>query len=177
MTPYLFPDFHQTSSARVGVFIDAQNLFKSLMSVMPGKKIDYNKMLYHCLSGRTLYCARFYEILAEQDFQKDKFLHVIRKSFEVLTKPVQVFPGGVTKGDWDIGMAVDMIALAEKLDVVVLGSGDGDFLPVVNHLKHRMRCRVEGVSFTRTTNSALLAAFDSHTDLGDATKALHWGLK
>lgn len=168
---------HRTSSARAGIFIDSQNLFKSLMQTIPGRKIDYKKVLDYCLGGRTLYCARFYEILAEQDFQKEKFLHVISKSFEVFTKPVQVFPGGITKGDWDIGMAMDMVSLAEKLDVVILGSGDGDFLPVLDYLKRRMRCRVEGISFTRTTNAALLAAFDSHTDLGDFANDLHRGSK
>ena len=73
------------------------------------------------------------------------------------------------KGDWDVGMVVDMITLSEKLDVVVLASGDGDFLPAVTYLKHKANCRVEGISFMRNTNTQLHAALDSHIDLGALT--------
>ncbi len=163
---------YTSPAARVGIFIDAQNIFRSIQLVQGRKKLDYKKMLTKALAGRTLYCAQFYDILAEEDFSKDAFLQAIgRSGYEVFTKPVQVFAGGVTKGDWDLGMAIDMVSVAEKLDVVILGSGDGDFLPLVKYLKHKAQCRVEGISILRTTNAALLAEFDSHIDLCGSANA------
>lgn len=159
-------------AARVGVFIDAQNIFRSLQQLQFRKKLDYKKTLSKILAGRTLYCARFYDIIAEEDFSKDAFHQAIKRAnYEILTKPVQVFAGGVTKGDWDLGMAIDIVSIAEKLDVVILGSGDGDFLPLVRYLKNKTRCRVEGLSFLRTTNSVLLGEFDSHIDLAGTGNA------
>lgn len=159
-------------SARVGIFVDAQNIFCSIRSLQGRKKLDYKKMLLKILAGRTLYCARFYDITAQDDFTKDTFLEAIRRGgYEVLTKPVQVFADGVTKGDWDLGMAIDIVSLAEKLDVVILLSGDGDFLPLVQYVKHKHGCRVEGVSILRTTNAALLAEFDAHIDLAGSANS------
>lgn len=157
---------HTSPAGRVGVFIDAQNIFRSLAQLQMRARLDYKKIRDHCVAGRTLYCAKFYDVTVEQDVAKESFLDAMRRDYEVIVKPVQLFTGGVTKGDWDLGIAMDMIKFAEKLDVVVLGSGDGDFIPVVQHLKQQKQCRVEGISFLRTTSSALLAALDAHTDLG-----------
>lgn len=156
-------------AARIGIFVDAQNICRSLQALSGRRRLDYKKLLVKILAGRTLYCARFYEIIAEDDFSKNAFLDAIgHAGYEVLTKPVQVFAGGVTKGDWDLGMAIDIVSIAEKLDVVILLSGDGDFLPLVQYVKHKHGCRVEGVSVLRTTNAAILTEFDSHIDLGAA---------
>jgi len=160
---------YRGNDARVGIFIDAENLFISLQQSSPNKtrprKLSYRKILERCLSGRTAYCARFYDITSEHQPGKVAFFTAIEQHFEVLTKPLRTYPDGATKGDWDIGIAVDMIDMATKLDVVVLGSGDGDFIPVVNYLQQKKHCRVEGISFGHSTHPDLLKALDSHIDL------------
>lgn len=169
---------HQGNAARVGVFVDAENIFISLQhstkNAKHSKALNYQRVLEHCLAGRTAYCAKFYDITAERYPAKAAFLAAVRRHFEVLTKPLREFPDGTTKGDWDVGMAVDMIDLSDKLDVIVLGSGDGDFLPVIQYLKQKKHCRVEGISFLHSTHPALLEALDSHIDLGaDASANLY----
>lgn len=159
---------HASPAARVGIFVDAQNIFRSLRHLRNPIKIDYQKILNYCLAGRTLYCARFYDVVTVNNPSKAIFLDMIGCYYDVLTKPVQFFSDGGTKGDWDIGMAVDMISIADKLDVVILISGDGDFVPVVKYLKDRSHCRVEGVSILRTTSNLLLQELDSHFDLSEA---------
>jgi len=166
---------HRGADARVGIFIDTENIFISLRNrnrnePIP-RKLRYEKILERCLNGRSAYCARFYDIISERYPSKIIFLTAIEQHFEVFTKPLRTYPDGATKGDWDIGIAVDMIDFADKLDVVVLGSGDGDFVPVVKYLQQKKHCRVEGISFGHSTNPALLEALDSHIDLGDPAMA------
>ncbi|MDD5164077.1 MAG: NYN domain-containing protein, partial [Patescibacteria group bacterium] len=85
-------------------------------------------------------------------------------------KDLQIFPGGMKKADWDVGMAVDAIKLADKVDVVILVTGDGDFIPLVSYLKENKGCRVELVAFERTTSSKLVETVDEFTDLGKNIK-------
>lgn len=161
---------HRGKDARVGIFVDAENIYYSLQQSLKEqfepKRLNYKKFLDHCLAGRTAYCARFYDIVSDR-FPKHSFHFAIRRHFEVFTKPLREFPDGTTKGDWDTGIAVDMIDLSDKLDVIVLCSGDGDFIPVVQYLQQKKHCRVEGVSFSHSTHPLLFKALNSHTDLND----------
>lgn len=160
----------KSAAARVGIFVDMQNIHRSSEQHSPARlRLNFKEFLNVCLANRTLYCARIYDVTTEDFSRTPLFQAMENADFEVLTKPVQVFTGGVMKGDWDVGMVVDMITLSEKLDVVVLASGDGDFLPAVTYLKHKANCRVEGISFMRNTNTQLHAALDSHIDLGALT--------
>ena len=163
---------HRGTDARVGIFVDAENIFVSLQEargdtsdVNAIRSINYGKLITHCLGGRTAYCARFYDVTSDHYVSKAPFLAAMQRHFEVFTKPLSVFPDGRAKGDWDVGIAVDMIDLSDKLDVIVLCSGDGDFIPVVKYLQRKKHCRVEGVSFRHSTSSALIGALDAHTDL------------
>lgn len=84
---------------------------------------------------------------------------------ETKTKNLQVFAGGAKKADWDVGLAVDAIALSHKLDSVVIVSGDGDFIPLVEYLKLNAGCQVEVVSFGKSTSSKLIESADDFIDL------------
>jgi uncharacterized LabA/DUF88 family protein len=86
------------------------------------------------------------------------------QGFEVKTKPLQTFYGGQKKGDWDIGIAMDILQLEPKIDVAVLVSGDGDFIPLVEFAKGK-GLRMEGMGFQKSTSGALMQAVDSFTDL------------
>jgi len=80
-------------------------------------------------------------------------------------KDLQVFPGGMKKADWDVGIAVDAIKLGQKLDVVVLVSGDGDYVPLINYLKENLGCRVEVAAFSETSSARLREVADKFIDL------------
>ena len=83
------------------------------------------------------------------------------------TKDLQIFSGGAKKADWDVGMAVDAISLSPKLDAVVLVTGDGDFVPLVEYLKITQGCQVEVVSFGKSTSAKLIEAADDFMDLDE----------
>ncbi|MBI2655551.1 NYN domain-containing protein, partial [Candidatus Woesearchaeota archaeon] len=80
-------------------------------------------------------------------------------------KDLQIFPGGAKKGDWDIGLAMDTIELAPKLDTIVIVSGDGDYVPLVRHLRHALGCRIEVVAFGKSCSGALKDECDSFIDM------------
>ena len=88
-----------------------------------------------------------------------------QQGFEVKMKDLQIFAGGAKKADWDVGLAIDTIKLADKLDVVILVSGDGDYIPMVEYLKINKGCRVEAIAFGETTSAKLIEAVDDFTDL------------
>ena len=80
---------------------------------------------------------------------------------------MQIFAGGQKKADWDVGIAVDAIKLAEKLDVIVLVTGDGDYLPLVEYLQNTKGCLVEIMAFRKSASSNLIEASDDFIDLSE----------
>jgi uncharacterized protein (TIGR00288 family) len=87
-----------------------------------------------------------------------------KQGFEVKTKDLQIFVGGAKKGDWDVGIAIDAISMAPKLDVVVLVTGDGDFIPLIEYLQF-LGQRVEVMAFSETASAKLKEAADDFFDL------------
>ena len=85
--------------------------------------------------------------------------------YEVKAKDLQVFYGGAKKGDWDVGIAMDMIELAPKLDAIVLISGDGDFVPLVMHVKNALGCFVEIMAFGKSCSQKLIENADNFIDM------------
>jgi hypothetical protein len=81
---------------------------------------------------------------------------------------LQIFASGSKKADWDVGLAVDAIKLAPKLDAIILVSGDGDFVPLVEYLKNY--CQVEAVSFGKSASAKLKEVVDDFLDLDEDTK-------
>ena len=109
--------------------------------------------------------ATAYVIKADMEDQ-DKFFNVLEQiGFEIRAKDLQTFAGGAKKGDWDVGIAMDMIEQAPKLDTVILVSGDGDFQPLLQHIKRAIGCRVEVAAFGKTTSKKLQEESDSFLDL------------
>lgn len=152
---------------RVGVFVDVQNMFYSAMHMYKAK-LNYTALLKEAVSDRQLVRAIAYGIKA--DVGEKTFFEALEKiGFEVKAKELQIFYGGAKKGDWDIGIAMDIMRLASKLDVIVLVSGDGDFKDLVEHAKS-LGCRAEVIAFGKTASSRLKEVADSFTDLGSNTK-------
>jgi len=149
---------------RVGVFVDAQNMYYSARQ-MYDAKVNFKAILNEAVNGRTLVRAIIYVIRTE-DIAKEKFFDALSAiGYEVKAKDLQVFVGGAKKGDWDIGIAMDAIELAPRLDTIVLVSGDGDFVPLLEHLKRAMGCRAEVIAFGRSASGKLQEACDSFVDL------------
>ncbi|MBS3097588.1 NYN domain-containing protein [Candidatus Woesearchaeota archaeon] len=165
----------QYKGQRVGVFVDVQNLYYSARSLY-NTKVNFNAVLKIAVGGRDLIRAIAYVIKAEAMKETTFFDALKAIGFEVKAKDLQVFYGGNKKGDWDIGIAMDTIELAPKLDTIILVSGDGDYVPLVQHLRRAFGCRVEVVAFGKSGSLKLKEEADSFLDLDiDARKYLMAG--
>jgi len=149
---------------RVGIFIDTQNLYHSAKNLY-GSKVNFGQIIKDALGGRLLIRAVAYVITTEAGDEKNFFEALTKVGIQTKTKNLQIFSGGAKKADWDVGMAMDAIALSPKLDAVVLVTGDGDFIPLVEYLKINEGCQVEVVSFGKSTSSKLIEAVDDFIDL------------
>ena len=148
---------------RVGIFIDTQNLYHSAKNIY-GAKVNFDQVVKESLAGRFLTRAVAYVITTESGEEKNFFETLEKMGIETKTKNLQVFAGGAKKGDWDVGLAVDAIKLSPKLDAVVLITGDGDFVPLVEFLKN-VGCQVEVASFGKSSSARLIEAADDFIDL------------
>jgi len=171
----------KNSTERVAVFVDGANLYHSIKSYYKGV-LDYGQLLSATVAGRELLRATFYIVEKQEkdDSQGNpsarSFVYNLNKfGYKVRSKPLVVHetftPDGersiTHKGDWDMGVVVDMIRLSEHADTYVLVSGDGDYVEAVEYLQSEKGIRVEVVSAGQCTSQALLDVCDSHTDLAD----------
>jgi len=151
---------------RVGVLVDIQNLYYSA-KVLFGKKANFGAILREAVGDRKLIRAIAYGITTIER-QEEKFFEALEKvGYEVKSKDLQLFPGGAKKGDWDVGITVDAIKLSKSLDVIVLVSGDGDYLHLVEYLQSTTGCRVEGMAFSESTSGKLIEELDHFTNLSE----------
>jgi uncharacterized protein (TIGR00288 family) len=156
---------------RVGVLIDVSNMYHSAKNLYK-RRVNFKEVLKEAVAGRKLIRATAYVIRAENDEENNFFEALTQQGFQVIIKDLQVFTGGAKKGDWDVGIAVDAIKLAEKLDVLVLVTGDGDYLPLVTYLQNTQGCLVEIMAFRQTTSSRLVEEADDFINLSDSRKFL-----
>ncbi len=150
---------------RVGVFIDVQNMYYSAKNLF-GAKVNFINVVKGAIRGRQLIRAIAYVVETPQQHEV-RFLDALRlQGIELKERDLQVFSSGVKKADWDVGIAVDAIRMSDILDVIVLISGDGDYLPLVEYLQNKGR-RVEVMAFRNTASSRLVELVDRFTDLAD----------
>lgn len=155
---------HLYKEQRVGVFVDVQNLYYSAKYIYK-KKVNFTTILKEAVRGRQLIRAIAYVIKADVKDESNFFEALKNFGYEVKAKDLQVFYGGAKKGDWDIGIAMDTIELAPKLDAVVIVSGDGDFIPLAQHLKHALGCYVEVMAFGKSSSQKLIEEADNFIDM------------
>ncbi len=149
---------------RIGVFIDTQNLYHSAKNLYHSK-VNFGQIVKDAVADRNLIRAIAYVITTEAGDEKAFFEALTKMGIDTNTKDLQIFSGGNKKADWDVGLAVDAIRLAPKLDTVILLTGDGDFVPLVEYLKTHAGCQVEVVSFGKSTSSKLIESADDFLDL------------
>jgi len=151
-------------SQRVGVFVDVSNMYHCARHLY-GSFVNFGQVLKDVVAGRQLIRAIAYVVSADVEQEKAFFEALAKAGFEVKEKELQVFADGTKKGDWDVGISVDAITLADRLDAVVLVTGDGDFVPLVEFLKHNKGSRVEVVAFGRSCSGRLIEEADEFLDL------------
>ena len=152
---------------RVGVLVDAQNMYHSARNIHKSK-VNFKEVLKSAVAGRRLVRAISYVIRTESGEEKVFFEALAKQGFEIKEKDLQIFFGGMKKADWDVGLSVDAIKLADKLDVIVLVTGDGDFEPLVEYLKVNKGCIVEVIAFSESASRKLVDIADDFTDLSKA---------
>jgi uncharacterized protein (TIGR00288 family) len=155
---------------RIGVFIDVQNMYYSAKNLY-GSKANFKTILKEAIADRKLVRAIAYVIKAEVKDEGTFYDALSEMGFEVKAKDLQVFYGGAKKGDWDVGIAMDVMRLAPKLDTIILVSGDGDFSDLLEHAKS-LGCRTEVVAFGKTTSHKLKDVADFFVDLDKDNKYL-----
>ena len=156
-------------SQRVGIFIDTQNLYHSAKNLYKSK-VNFGQVVKEALAGRSLIRAVAYVIRTEGEEEKGFFEALNKIGIETKIKDIRIFAGGAKKADWDIGMAIDAIAMAQKLDTVILATGDGDFVPVVEYLKYTYGVQVEVIAFGKSASGQLREAADDFIDICDNPK-------
>jgi uncharacterized LabA/DUF88 family protein len=150
---------------RVAVLADAQNLYHSAHSVY-SRNVDYTALLEHAVQDRVLTRAISYVIRADSPAEEDFFDALRDIGFETKIKDIKTFGDGSKKADWDVGMSLDAVTLANHVDTVVLCTGDGDFARLCSHLRHE-GVRVEVMAFGESTAEELLDATDSFVDMSE----------
>lgn len=162
---------NKPADQRVGVFVDVANMYHSAKNLF-GANVSFSNILKNAVAERKLIRALAYVIRSESGDEKSFFETLEKQGFEIRAKDLQVFAGGAKKGDWDVGLAIDAIKLADRLDTIVLVSGDGDYRPLVQYLQNNKGCRVEVMGFGQSTSSLLRDVADEFIDLSKDVKNL-----
>lgn len=153
---------------RVGVFIDVQNLYHSAKNIY-NSKVNFEKIMDLAVANRNLIRAFAYVIRTKTGEEKLFFDALTKLGIETRVKDLQEFYGGAKKGDWDVGLAVDAIRISNSVDSLVIVSGDGDFVPLVEYLKNQGK-RVEVIAFGKSSSRSLVESADEFYDLDKNSK-------
>ena len=151
---------------RVGIFIDTQNLYHGAKNLYRAK-VNFNNIINDILADRNLIRAIAYVINTDSQEERNFFDALGKIGIETKIKDIQIFSSGSKKADWDVGLAIDAIRLAPKLDVVIIASGDGDFVHLVQYLQGTFGCRVEVVAFGKSASSLIREYADEFIDLSE----------
>lgn len=153
---------------RVGIFLDVQNLYHSAKNLY-NSRVNFESVVKSIVADRTLIRAIAYVIRTESGEESGFLDALVNMGIETKSKDLQIFSDNAKKADWDVGLAIDMVAMASKLDVIALVSGDGDFVPALDYVK-KFGCQVEVVAFSKTCSQRLQETADDFIDLCSSTK-------
>ena len=150
---------------RVAVLIDVQNLYHSAKNLYQAR-VNFGEILKLAISERNLIRAFGYVVRTKTGEEKPFFDALTKLGIETRVRDLQEFYGGMKKADWDVGITVDAVRIAPSVDTIVLVSGDGDFLQLVEYLKNQGK-RIEVIAFGRSASSKLKEEVDEFIDLGE----------
>ena len=156
------------SDQRVGVFIDTQNMYYSARSIF-GRKVNFNNIVKEAVGECKLIQAIAYVVRTKSEEEKPFIDALSNAGIKLREKELMEYLSGQKKADWDVGLTVDVIRMLDMLDVIVLVSGDGDFIYLSDYVQSRGRM-MHVMSFRETTSSRLIEAADVYTNMSDQTK-------
>jgi len=151
---------------RVGVFVDVQNMYYSAKNLYKGAKVDFGKVLKEAVAGRKLIRAFAYVIKADIEPEQAFYEALEKQGYTVRAKDLQIFFGGAKKGDWDVGLCMDVVRHVDKVDAIVLVSGDGDFVDLLDYLRGQ-GIQTEVIAFGKTTSKKLVEEADEFLNLDE----------
>ncbi len=151
---------------RIGVLIDVQNLYHSAKNLYQAR-VNFREVLKLAVSKRNLIRVFAYVVRTKSGEEKPFFEALIKLGIETRVRDLQEFYGGAKKADWDVGIVIDAIRIAPSVDTLILASGDGDFIALVEYLKNQGK-RVEVIAFGRSTSALLREVADEFIDLEGA---------
>lgn len=160
---------------RVAIFIDTQNLYHSAKNIYH-TKVNFGAVVKAALSNRRLVRAIAYVVTTESGEEQSFFEALEKLGIEIKTKDLQIFYGGAKKADWDVGLAIDAIKHSPKVDAIVLASGDGDFVPLVEYVRSQ-GCQVECISFGKSSSAKLRESVDDFIDMDESPQDFLIGAK
>jgi len=153
---------------RVGVLMNVQNLYHTAKNIYHSR-VNFREILKLAINGRTPIRAFAYVVKTKTGEEKPFFDALTSLGIETRVKDLLEFYGGMKKADWDVGLVIDAVRMAPSIDVLVLVSGDGDFVPMVEYLKNQGK-RVEAITFGKSASSMLKEAVDEFIDLDENPK-------
>lgn len=173
------------AAQRVGIFIDVQNVYHSSKHLY-NSRVNFKEMVRHLASKRDIIRALAYVVKSDTVIPKEEwgarpevvkgesmFFEALRKAgIELRVKNLQIYPGGIKKADWDVGLAVDAIRMANSLDIIIIVTGDGDFIPLVEYLKWGLGKQVEVAAFGRSSSAKLKEVADVFVELDKVPRIL-----
>jgi uncharacterized LabA/DUF88 family protein len=151
---------------RVGVFIDVQNLYYSAKNLFQCK-VDFGSVVEDSVEGRQLIRSIAYVVRTDSEDEEAFFEALYNLGIETREKDLQVYNSGNKKADWDVGLTVDAIRLSPTLDSIIICSGDGDYVQLVEYLQKSTGKQVEVAAFGKSTSTALIEQADNFLDLCD----------
>lgn len=160
---------------RVGLFVDTQNLYHSARDYY-GQNVNFESLMRYAIGSRQLMRATAYVVEREGDTSAWPFIYKLStigfrvRRMNLTLKETTDEGKPIYEGNWDMGIAADMVRLMHTLDVVVLGSGDGDFVDIVEVLMER-GIRVEVIAFKETTSQKLIDCVDRFIHLPEIDQA------
>jgi len=149
---------------RICILIDVQNLYHSAKNLYKSR-VNFREVLRSAIAQRKLVRAFGYVVRTKTGEEKPFFDALTKLGIETRIKDLQEFYGGLKKADWDVGIVIDAIRTAPSVDVIILVSGDGDFIPLIEYLKNQGK-RAEVIAFGRSASSKLKEVADDFFDLG-----------
>ena len=167
--------FAKQKEQRVEVLMDVQNLYHSAKNLF-NARVNFEEVLNKSVDGRKLIRAFGYVVSTKTGEEKPFFEALTALGIETRVRELQEFYGGAKKADWDVGIVIDAVRTEPGVDVIILCSGDGDFIPLVEFLKAKGK-RVEVLAFKKTTSSLLQNAADEFFDLGSVPKKYLMNIK
>jgi uncharacterized LabA/DUF88 family protein len=150
----------------VAVFVDVQNIYYTTRQCF-SRHFDYNNFWAEVTRDRKVVKAIAFAINREDEKQK-QFQNILRAiGFEVKLRPFIQRNDGSAKGDWDVGITLDVLEYAPQADVVVLASGDGDFDLLVQKIRKEHHVSVEVYGVAALTAASLIRAADRFVPIKD----------